>query len=108
GFATEVLMLDGISYAPVDDHNVAQWLSYLRSLNGLRLDDYRGWRSLADYMQLLDRTSAHNTVALVPYANVRALACGFGRSAPDDFQRRSIRRHIQEGIEGGAAGLSTG
>jgi N-acyl-D-amino-acid deacylase len=108
GFATEVLMLDGISYAPVDEHNIAQWLFYLRALNGLRLDDYRGWRSLADYMRLLDQTTAHNSVALVPYANVRALACGFGRARPDDFQMRTIRRHIQEGMESGAAGLSTG
>jgi N-acyl-D-amino-acid deacylase len=108
GFATEVLMLDGISYAPVSRQNALQWLYYLRALNGLRIDDYRDWESIADYMQLLDRTTAHNTVALVPYANVRALACGFGRQPPDDFQRRTIRRQIEIGMQSGAAGLSTG
>jgi N-acyl-D-amino-acid deacylase len=108
GFATEVLMLDGISYAPVSRQNALQWLYYLRSLNGLRIDDYQGWESIADYMRLLDGTTSHNSVALVPYANVRALACGFGRQPPDDFQRRTIRRQIEVGMESGAAGLSTG
>ena len=37
GFTTEVLMADGISYAPVDEQNWRQWLYYLRSLNGLTL-----------------------------------------------------------------------
>src|SRR4029078_11944580 len=90
GFSSEVLMLDGISYAPVSDQNVAQWFFYLRSLDSLRLDEYRGCHSIADFMQHLDGHTAQNTVALIPYANVRALACGFGRARIDDFQRLVI------------------
>ena len=36
GFTTEVLMSDGISYAPVTPENYRDWFLYLRSLNGLR------------------------------------------------------------------------
>ena len=108
GFSTEVLMLDGISYAPVTDENVAEWFFYLRALNGLRLDEYRGWHTLADYMQQVDRRTAQNTVALIPYANVRALACGFGPHRMDDYQRLIITDEIQSGMASGAAGLSTG
>src|SRR5437870_1167782 len=45
GFTTEVLASDGISYAPVDPEQAVEWLHYLRSLDGLQLADYRGWRS---------------------------------------------------------------
>lgn len=109
GFTTEVLMADGISYAPVSEHNWRAWLHYLRSLNGLTLADYSGWRSLADYMALLDHRNVQNAAFHVPYANVRALACGFGcRRPPDDFQMRLIREEIRAGMEAGAIGLSTG
>jgi N-acyl-D-amino-acid deacylase len=109
GFTTEVLMADGISYAPVDEQNWRQWLHYLRSLNGLSLADYRGWQSLADYMALLDGRGAQNCATHVPYANVRVLACGFGRDyPPDDVQLREIKARIRQGMDEGAVGLSTG
>ncbi|MDX1947732.1 MAG: amidohydrolase family protein [Pirellulaceae bacterium] len=109
GFTTEVLMADGISYAPVSEATWRQWLYYLRSLNGLRFADYRGWRSIADYMRLLDGNNVQNSATHVPYANVRTLVCGFGRTTPpDDFQMRSIRAEIERGMDEGAVGLSTG
>src|SRR5258708_15599495 len=108
GFTTEIIMADGISYAPVDSHTAHDWIFYLRCLNGLRLDEYRGWNSIAEYMALLDRRNVQNVATHIPYANVRTLACGFGRQAPDDFQMRQIRAAIAEGMEQGAVGLSTG
>lgn len=109
GFSTEVLMVDGISYAPVTPENWRDWFFYLRALDGLPLHAYDGWRTIAEYMSRLDRTAVQNSTALVPYANVRALACGmFQRTPPDDFQTRSIARTIREEMEAGAAGLSTG
>lgn len=108
GFTTEVLMADGISYAPVDRHNWREWIYYLRSLNGLRYEQYQGWQSIADYLSLLDRRTAQNVIAHVPYANCRVLAQGWGRHAPDDFQMRQIRNEIRIGMEQGCVGLSTG
>jgi N-acyl-D-amino-acid deacylase len=108
GFTTEVLMADGISYAPVSERTWRQWFYYLRSLNGLRMQDYSGWRSIADYMQRLEGRTAQNFATHVPYANVRTLACGFGRAPADDYQMRSIQAEIRRGMEEGAVGLSTG
>ncbi|HUQ67937.1 MAG TPA: hypothetical protein VM165_00350 [Planctomycetaceae bacterium] len=79
GFTTELLVSDGIGYAPVDAVTAPQWFFYLRCLNALRLDEYRGWESLAEYHQRMDRRTASNTLVQVPYANVRTLLCGFGR-----------------------------
>jgi len=108
GFTTEVLMPDGISYAPVRRYNAAEWIFYLRSLDALRQDEYRGWESIADYMMLLDRANVQNVATQVPYANVRVNACGWGRQAPDDYQMREILAGIRLGMDEGAAGLSTG
>ena len=101
-------MADGISYAPVDRHTVHAWIHYLRSLNGLRLEEYEGWESLSDYMSVLDGRTVQNSIPHIPYANVRALACGFGRQAPDDVQMALILREIEKGMEAGAVGISTG
>ena len=108
GFTTEVLMADGISYAPVRPSNAAEWLFYLRSLNGLRQDDYTGWQTLTDYRQRLHQRTAQNSVLQIPYANLRVNACGWGREPPDDFQLREIRGEIAREMELGAIGLSTG
>lgn len=108
GFTTEVLMADGISYAPVTPHNAPEWIYYLRSLNALRISDYDGWTSLDDYMQRVDGTSVHNAAFHVPYANVRSVVCGFGPQPVDDYQMQRIQREIRLGMQAGAVGLSTG
>lgn len=108
GFTTEVLMADGISYAPVRRHNASEWIFYLRSLNALRQDEYRGWESVHEYLVAIDGHNVQNAAAHVPYANVRVNACGWGRQVPDDFQMREIRAAIRQGLEEGAVGLSTG
>lgn len=108
GFTTEVLMADGISYAPVNEHTAQEWLFYLRALDGLRLDEYRGWQSLGEFVELIDGRNVQNAATHLPYANVRSLVCGFGRQHVDDFQMRSIQAEIRTGMSQGAVGLSTG
>ncbi|HIF30990.1 MAG TPA: D-aminoacylase [Planctomycetaceae bacterium] len=108
GFTTEFLMLDGIGYAPVNDVTWREWFYYLRSLNGLRLTDYEGWQTFEEYMLSLDQRNLQNAAAFLPYANVRSLVSGFGRTGLDDFQRLSVAGEIQRGMEQGALGISTG
>ena len=108
GFTTEVIMADGISYAPVDRYTAPHWIYYLRSLNGLRFEEYQGWESLSDYMKLLDGHNVQNSIPHIPYANVRTLACGFGSRGPDDAEMVRIRSEIEKGMEAGAVGISTG
>jgi len=108
GFTAEVIMADGISYAPVNDQTALEWTFYLRALNALRLDEYRGWRSLGEFMEFADGKNVQNFIPHVPYANVRSLACGFGRQPVDDFQMRQVCGEIRDGMEAGAVGLSTG
>ena len=108
GFTTEVIMADGISYAPVNEQTVYEWIYYLRALDALRFEEYSGWHSLADYMALLDGANVQNSIAHLPYANVRTLVCGFGNNPPDDFQLRQITAEVELGMAAGAVGLSSG
>jgi N-acyl-D-amino-acid deacylase len=108
GFTTEILMSDGISYAPVSPHNWREWFAYQRALNGLVPEDYKGWRSIADYMSLLDRRTAQNVIAEIPYANVRVLAAGWKRGPLDDTQICIMRREVEKAMDAGAVGISTG
>ena len=108
GFTTEVIMADGISYAPVDEGTSAEWIFYMRSLNALLFEEYEGWRSVADYMDRLDGRNAQNAATHIPYANLRAKICGFGRLVPDDFQLRLIVEEVEKEMDAGAVGLSTG
>ena len=108
GFTTEVLMLDGISYAPVSPDTARQWLFYLRGLNALRLEEYRGWESIGEFLAEFDRAAAQNVIGQVPYANVRSLACGFGKQWVDDLQMKMIQTEVHRGMQEGAVGISTG
>ncbi|MEZ6109698.1 MAG: hypothetical protein R3C99_01395 [Pirellulaceae bacterium] len=104
GFTTEILMADGISYAPVNPDTAYDWIFYLRALNGLRVDQYESWNRLIDYAELLDCRTAQNFLLHIPYANVRTMHCGFGRAAVDDFQMRGIQADIARGMEQGSSG----
>jgi N-acyl-D-amino-acid deacylase len=108
GFTSEVIMADGIGYAPVDRRTARQWMFYLKGLDALRMDEYAGWESIADYLGRIHGRTSQNVLSHVPYANVRVLACGWGRQAVDDFQMRQIRAEIRKGMAEGAVGLSTG
>jgi N-acyl-D-amino-acid deacylase len=108
GFTTEFLMLDGISYAPVNQQTKADWVTYLRALNGLRLRECLGWQSIAEYMERLEGKNCQNTAVFIPYGNVRSLACGFDRQPVDDFQLKEVRSWVAQGMEEGALGISTG
>ncbi|MEZ4862216.1 MAG: D-aminoacylase [Caldilineaceae bacterium] len=108
GFTTEVIMADGISYAPVNAHTVHDWIYYLRALDALRYEEYSGWETLAEYMARLDGANVQNSITHIPYANLRTLVCGFGRATPDDFQMRQILAEVEKGMAAGAVGLSTG
>ncbi len=108
GFTTELIMADGISYAPVSRETAHDWLYYMRGLNALQMEDYTGWESIGDYMALLDRRNVQNAITQIPYANVRTLMCGWGPAAPDDLQLSQIKMQVEQGMDEGACGLSTG
>ena len=108
GFTSEVIMSDGISYAPVSKSNAHQWILYLRALNALEQNDYTSWESISDYMELLNGRNAQNVMTQIPYANMRVLVQGWTADPLDDYQQLELELRLEEAMSEGACGLSTG
>jgi len=108
GYTTEVLMADGISYAPVSSETAPEWMFYLRALNGLEAEDYSGWHSIEEYMSFFASNCAQNTATQIPYSNVRSLFCGYKSELPTANELTKIQDAVRIGMEQGAVGLSTG
>src|ERR1700756_220838 len=75
GITLDVLGQDGISVAPVRDEDVEQVRRQLAGLLG-DPDVERPWRSVAEYLAILDRGCGLNLSYLVPHGAVRACAMG--------------------------------
>ncbi len=81
GITLDVLGQDGISVAPVRDEDVEQVRRQLAGLLG-DPDVERPWRTVAEYLDVLDRGCGLNLSYLVPHGAVRACAMGLEQRAP--------------------------
>jgi N-acyl-D-amino-acid deacylase len=107
GITLDVLGQDGISVAPVRASDVEQ---ARRQLAGLLGDPNvpRDWRSVADYLALLDRGTSINTSYLVPHGAARAVAMGLEDRAPTGAELATMVAEVGRGMDEGALGMSTG
>ncbi len=107
GITTEIMGLDGMSYAPLSAENYRMNRRYLAGLLGDPPEDL-DMSSIAAFRSHYHKRVAVNVAYLVPHATVRLETLGF-RDVPlvgDDLGK--ARRLIREGIEQGAVGFSTG
>src|SRR5689334_839106 len=107
GITLDVLGQDGISVAPVRDEDVAHVKRQLAGLLG-DPDVPRDWRTVGQYLDVLDRGAGLNLTYLVPHGAIRACAMGLDARAPDDRELRRMVRLVGESMAEGAIGLSTG
>ena len=77
GVTLEVLGQDGLSYAPVDDAALPQLRQVIAGWNGDPADFDWSWRTVADYLDRLDRGIAVNAAYLVPQGTLRMLRVGW-------------------------------
>ena len=107
GITTEVMGLDGMSFAPLSRANHTM---YRRWLAGLLGDPVEGlpMDSIAAFRSHYHRKVAINTAYLIPHSAIRLETIGF-RDVPmqsDDMAK--AKRIIARGLEEGAVGFSTG
>jgi N-acyl-D-amino-acid deacylase len=107
GVTLDVLGQDGLSVAPVRAEDVEQ---VRRQLAGLLGDPHlsRDWRSVADYLGLIDRGAALNAAYLVPHGAVRACVMGLGNRRPSADELERMAALVGTALDEGALGLSTG
>ena len=104
GVTTELVGNCGHGCAPITDPDL-----FTANIYGYdpRLDIT--WRTFAGYLEALDHARpAINVASLVPNGNLRIAVTGFDErpASPDEINRMAY--HLEEGLQAGAFGYSTG
>jgi N-acyl-D-amino-acid deacylase len=107
GVTLEVLGQDGLGYAPVTDATLPQIVAQITAWNGKPAVD-PSWRSIADYLDLVDLGAPVNVAYLVPHGNVRLEVVGTEQRAPTASELQRMTRLVAGGLADGAVGLSAG
>ncbi|MED5815999.1 D-aminoacylase [Mycolicibacterium sp. 050232] len=108
GVTTEVLGQDGLSYAPVTSEVLAVVRRKIAGWNTDPGDFDFDWRSVAEYLDRLDRGIATNVAYLVPHGVVRALVVGWDDVPADAEQIAEMQSIVAQAMAEGAVGLSAG
>lgn len=108
GVTTEVIGVDGNSYAPfrsADD--LADFIRLNSGLDGDPELDQR-WSTVEDYLRVFDRKVAVNVAYVIGNSPLRINAVGWERVPPTARQVDDMKAMLREGMEEGAFGVSTG
>jgi N-acyl-D-amino-acid deacylase len=107
GVTTDLLGLDGLSYAPLSPANLKMMRRYLSGLNG-DPDIAWDWSSVREYLSRFDRQVAINIAYLVPHNALRLEAMGFADRAATSEELAKMQALLAQGMQEGAVGFSTG
>jgi N-acyl-D-amino-acid deacylase len=108
GVTTEVIGQDGIGYAPADATTMPQIRRQIAGWDGNPSTLDYAWRSVDDYLTLLEGGTATNAAVLVPQGNLRMLAVGQDNRPADAAELDAMRGILRESLAAGAVGLSSG
>jgi N-acyl-D-amino-acid deacylase len=107
GITTEVVALDGVSYAPLSPANYRLYRRYLAGLLGFPPEDL-DVSSVAAFRSAFHRRVAVNVAYLVPHGALRLEAVGFRDTPLSGEGLAAARRALRQGLDEGAVGLSSG
>src|SRR4030042_3087057 len=104
GVTTEIIGNCGMSAAPLNTASLAD----LQALS-MGIDIKYNWKSMADYLDCLKEIGIiNNIVPLVGHSNVRNLVMGSTNQKPTTEQQQEMGKLVEEAMEQGARGFSTG
>lgn len=108
GVTTEVIGVDGLSYAPFDrPADLHAFSEQNAGIAGLPAEPL-GWRSVADQLATYDRAVAVNVATMVGNTALRVNALGWEPGVADGAALDRMRAQVREAMYDGAFGLSTG
>ena len=108
GVTTEVIGVDGNSYAPFTSPEDFRLFYELNSgLDGAP-DLPMTWSSVAEYLSLFDGRAAVNVACLIGNSPLRISAMGWDNRPTTDREMDTMTGLLRQGMEEGAFGLSTG
>lgn len=106
GVTTFVLGQDGLSYAPASPATLSYVSRYFAAVNGPH-DAFAGG-GVADLLATYTGTTALNTAYLAPHGTIRYEVMGAAERAATADEMSRMRRLVEESLDEGAVGLSTG
>ena len=107
GVTTDVIGLDGLSYAPLSPANLQMMRQYLAALNG-NPDISWDWSSVSEYLARFAHQVAVNVAYLVPHNALRLEAMGFADRIATAEELAKMRKMLAKGMSEGAIGFSAG
>lgn len=108
GVTTEVIGHDGLSMAPVAPDDADEWREQVSGLTG-EVDVEWTWGSLDAYFDAVEaRGTGPNIASLVGHGTARFAVMGMEDRRPTDEELGEMGDLIEEALEKGALGLSTG
>ncbi len=108
GITTTIIGNCGLGCAPVANVEAE---NILRALNAWMTPEQVAWpwRTVGDYLERLGENGlALNVATLAPHGPIRISAMGLAKGAPLKAQQRMMRRMVEQAMNDGALGLSTG
>ena len=106
GVTTELIGIDGNSYAPFLTHE--QLCDFVRMYAGVDGDpplDY-DWDSVASFLRRFDNAVSVNIAMVIGNSALRVCAVGWEPQAADEHAIANMRAMLREGMQEGAVGLS--
>ncbi len=108
GVTTEIVGVDGNSFAPFDRReDLEAFVAFDSGLDGRPDIDY-DWRSMADYLARYDGTVSCNVGTLVGNSQLRIATLGWDDVPADDAGLDRMRSVLRDAMADGAVGLSSG
>lgn len=106
GVTTDLIGLDGMSYAPLSPNDLQMVRRYLSAPNG-NPDINWDWSSVAEFLNQFDRRVAANVAYLVPHNSLRLGTIGFVDRPVTNEELKNMQAILVQGMLEGAVGFST-
>jgi N-acyl-D-amino-acid deacylase len=108
GVTTEVIGVDGNSYAPFrDPADLKRFIDLNSGLDG-RPELTQRWSTVAEYLALFDEKVAINVCYLLGNSPLRIATTGWDNRPPTAAELADMKAILREAMEEGAWGMSTG
>ena len=109
GVTTEVIGVDGLSYAPIPDPDDLEALAHMNAGLDGRPDIAYDWGTVESYLDRLDALHPSvNLAFLVGNSALRMAAMGWDEVEASEGDVANMRSMLREAMEEGAIGLSSG
>ena len=108
GCTAQTFGQDGISAAPLDDEHLDDQMALLAGLDGTIARESWTWRTFEEYLAVVGSTSATRTFGLVGHSTIRRQVMGYAAREPTPSELEEMQRVLQEALQAGGTGLSSG